>query len=57
MYLPGYVVYIYIICYCLVERVDAEHGEEVQSLADMTDTENVPETVEQVVQYLFPRGK
>ena len=41
----------------LVERVDAEYGEEMQSLADMTDSENIPETVEQVAQGLFPRGK
>jgi hypothetical protein len=40
----------------LVEIIDAEYGEEVQSLADMTDTENIGETIEHIVQRLFADG-
>jgi hypothetical protein len=40
----------------LVEIIDGEYGEEVQSLADMTDTENIGETVKQIVQRLFADG-
>lgn len=39
-----------------MEGIDAEYGEEVQSLADMTDTENIQETVKQIVQELFSKG-
>ena len=40
----------------LVERIDAEYGREVQSLADMTDTENIQGIIKEIVRELFSKG-